>query len=94
MEFLIVAVETNQSFMQHILKAKKNRDTLPIEIMLNGFRENLRLQEHSGERCRLQLLTLVFFYQLLVEREAKLIQLNELCRNKYASKTHQYYTQN
>ena len=73
MEFLIVSVDTNQSYMQHIIKPRKAFETVPMEMFLNGFKENLQMQSYIGERCRLQMLTLVLFYQLLVQRENKLI---------------------
>ncbi|CAD8179509.1 unnamed protein product [Paramecium pentaurelia] len=85
LEFLIISLENNQSFMQYILKSQNPNLSSGIKYILELFQNIFGYDEDLEQDYRIPMLVLVFLHQVLCVNQSRYQSFAKECRTTYAS---------
>ncbi|CAD8095461.1 unnamed protein product [Paramecium sonneborni] len=85
LEFLIISLENNQSFMQYILKSQNTNQNSGIKYILELFQNIFGYDEDLEQDYRIPMLVLVFLHQVLCINQSRYQSFAKECRSKFAS---------
>ncbi|CAD8097441.1 unnamed protein product [Paramecium sonneborni] len=85
LEFLIISLENNQSFMQYILKSQSTNQNSGIKYILELFQNILAYDDDLEQDYRIPMLVLIFLHQVLCINQSRYCSFAKECRTKFAS---------
>ncbi|CAD8177992.1 unnamed protein product [Paramecium octaurelia] len=85
LEFLIISLENNQSFMQYILKSQNPSLSSGIKYILELFQNIFGYDDDQEKDYRIPMLVLVFLHQVLCVNQSRYQSFAKECRTTYAS---------